>query len=90
MMPITGHDLRLVLLLQSEHQTTSFNSSDSSFNAKPTKTLSDCGGRGLWSDPPSPTAVNLLSVYSHKQALLVSSYTKYTNHHSETWQKGVV
>ena len=34
--------------------------SDNSFNVKPTKMLSDCGGRGLRPDPPSPTGVNLL------------------------------
>ena len=34
--------------------------SDTSFNVKPTKMLSDCGGRGLRPDPPSPTGVNLL------------------------------
>ena len=35
-------------------------SSDNSFNVKPTKTLSDYAGRCLWPDPPSPTGVNLL------------------------------
>ena len=30
---------------------------ESSFNVKPTKTLSDFGGRGYWSDPTSPTGV---------------------------------
>ena len=34
--------------------------SDNSFNVKPNKMLSDCGGRGLQPDPPSPTDVNLL------------------------------
>ena len=34
--------------------------SDNSFNVKPIKMLSDCGGRGLRPDPPSPTGVNLL------------------------------
>ena len=34
--------------------------SDNSFNVKPTKMLSDCSGRGLQPDPPSPTGVNLL------------------------------
>ena len=32
--------------------------SDNSFNVKPTKMLSDYGGRGLRPDPPSPTGVN--------------------------------
>ena len=34
--------------------------SDNSFNVQPTKMLSDCGGRGLRPDPPSPIGVDLL------------------------------
>ena len=39
---------------------TTISYSDNSFNVKPTKILSDCGGRGLRPDPPSPTDVNLI------------------------------
>ena len=39
--------------------------SDNSFNVKPTKMLSDCGGRGLRPDPSLPMGVNLLPAEAH-------------------------
>ena len=39
--------------------------SNNSFSVKPTKMLSDCGGRGLRPDPPSPTGINLLPGARH-------------------------
>ena len=46
--------------------------SDNSFNVKPTKMLSNYGGRGLRPDPPSPTSVYFFQlVYVDKEGLLV-------------------
>ena len=45
--------------------------SDNSFNVKPTKMLSDCGGRGLRADPPSPTGVNLLPALKVSEVIMM-------------------